>query len=100
MPHLKGEVIAARAAGFTDEESGSLNLWFPDSCSVRRQRVRAGSACRQKVAVGTVDPNPSVAFQRQLPFQVSLYDAPTPPLKGEVPAAQAVGFEPRRIREL
>ena len=44
MPHLKGEVPAARAAGFTDEESGNLNLWFPDSCSVRRQHVAVGTA--------------------------------------------------------
>ena len=52
MPHLKGEVPAARAVGFTDEESGNLNLWFPDSCSVRRQQPGAGSACRQPVSAG------------------------------------------------
>ena len=30
--------------------------------------------------------------RRQLPFQESLYDAPLPPLKGEVPAARAEGY--------
>ena len=29
--------------------------------------------------------------RRQLPFQESLYDAPLPPLKGEVPVKQAAG---------
>ena len=55
MPPLKGEVPAEQAVGFLNEESGSFNLWLPDSCSVRRQQaavaltdqqqVRAGSAC-------------------------------------------------------
>ena len=40
---------------------------------------------RKQVGVGTAD-------RRQLPFQESLYGVPAPPLIGEVPAVQAVGF--------
>ena len=35
---------------------------------------------------------PLSRFQRQLPFQESLYGVLMPPLKREVPAVRAVGF--------
>ena len=38
-----------------NEESGSFNLWLPDSCAIRRQQVAVGTADRQQVAVGTAD---------------------------------------------
>ena len=56
--------------------------------------MAAGVVCYPAAASGSrpCRPNPSVASRRQLPFQESLYDAPMPPLKGEVPAARAEGF--------
>ena len=38
---------------FDHEESGGSNLWPTDSCSIRRQRVGAGSACRSAVPTRT-----------------------------------------------
>ena len=46
MPPLKGKVPAKQAVGFLNEESGSFNLWLPDSCSVRRQQAGVGPADR------------------------------------------------------
>ena len=42
VPPLKGEVPAARAARFSNAESGSFNLWLPDSSI----GCAAASACR------------------------------------------------------
>ena len=36
------------------EEFGSLNLWLPNSCSIRRQQVEPGTARRQQVGLGTI----------------------------------------------
>ena len=46
-------IIRWEACGFA--EFGDSNLWSPNSCSVRRQQPGAGSACRQRVAVGPAD---------------------------------------------
>ncbi len=44
--------------------------------------------------------NPSVACSDSSPFRGALIASNMPLLKGEVPAAQAVGFGIRRLREL
>ncbi len=66
-------------------------LKFPLYCLA----YAAGGGCRLSL------PDSSVALRRQLPFHGSLLRFRTmSPLKGEVGAKRAEGFETRRIREL
>ena len=76
-PPLKGEVAAKRTEGLPNEEIRNLNLWFPISCSIRRQQPGAGSACRQQVAVGPADRQqvaPGTARRRNQPLQCMAAD--------------------------
>ena len=70
---------------------GGNALKFPLYCLA----YAAGGGCRLSL------PDSSVALRRQLPFHGSLLRFRTmSPLKGEVGAKRAEGFETRRIREL
>ena len=69
MPALRGPrasrwVQAAPAVNLRHvrrfEEFGNFNLWFPDSCSIRRQQVAVGPADRQQLGPGTARWRPTV----------------------------------------